>query len=1032
MSSPLALKDVSPSILLRRGPSGLQQLIRVTVSSDEGVSSGTLTADVDGTQTEWPLDAVPSGESTHEVFIAEVPGPCEATFVLKAAGEPADQKHVTVSPPHHWTVHMIQRSHHDVGYTDLPSRTLVQHARYLDDAIDMADATSDLPAESQFRLVIEQAWSLMHFLRTASKPRLDRMIELLRSGRIEVTALFGNMTTELCGPEQLIRTLYPAFALKRQYGIPIVSAEHNDVPGISWGLCRVLTDAGIRTFCPGIPDYYAWSKQGMRNSWDTDTMLGSSLPGAFWWETPSGARLLVWINRSGAGGPCTGMSGLETHLSNLAAGGYAYRAVRWPVAGGAGDNSPYTDAYCHTAARWNEQWAFPRLLCSTDALFFADVAEGLPADVPVHRGELPGQDYPFGAMSTAAATTANRRTHVAFLSAERLATAASQVVDHPYPKDDLDEANEEMLWHDEHTWGLHFPCGPGADASAAEKAVHAYRAAALVHDVANKAMAHIADRVRLDPPVCPHLVVFNTLGQSRTGVVRAPLREIENVGRTRVRVETPVGPGEEPTSHLGCFSLGDRNHLDLPSEIIEGRFDLVDRSTNERVPFEIIEIEHPCEPLLHAPERYGAGSGGKRYGAQEQPDGLKRDLCFVADDVPACGYKAYALRPRGEAPSFAPQDDVLTATSNAIENAHYRIEVDTESGVIASIVDKALGRELLDRRAPHGFGALVVRDARDESESVLERMTLASCRSGPICATLSLCGQALGHPAVWQTITLYRNIKRIDLAVRVQKDPTPLLETCLAFPFAFSNPRFRYEGTLSMLDPVDDHWPGAFWDRLTVQNWVKVTDGDASLILSPLDAPIVRLGGFWPGYLSPAHACVSPDPTRPEPIRLDAVRSGQVYSTLFANNFGTNFAVSQTGSVVFRYVIQTFSGDVPDTVAAACGWDAATPMEQILTADERERTLPPAGGFVEIDNDAVTLLACKHAEDGRGLVLRLWNVSPREQETRVRLCGVGIEEARFTNVVEEDIDESLTCDGDRLVVRMPPQTVKTIRVIPGA
>ncbi len=145
---------------------------------------------------------------------------------------------INYRPPRRWVVHVVQTSHHDVGYTDLPSTVLRQHDRWLDQALDYAGQADDYPEDAQFRIVIEQAWSLDHYLKQASPGRSAKMLELLRRGRFELAALFGNLTSELCGHETLVRALSHSLRLQRLHGIPLTSAEHNDIPGMSWGLAR--------------------------------------------------------------------------------------------------------------------------------------------------------------------------------------------------------------------------------------------------------------------------------------------------------------------------------------------------------------------------------------------------------------------------------------------------------------------------------------------------------------------------------------------------------------------------------------------------------------------------------------------------------------------------------------------------------------------------------------------------------------------------------------------------------------------------
>ncbi len=856
-----SITRVAPTIFLAGGPGAWRQLIRVTVDNPGWPESATVVvaaggADATGACCERPLGVIPGGQSTHPILIDAATQPANVEFALKIGETICSRTTVAVQPPRHWVVHVVQNSHHDLGYTDLASNVLRGHARYLDEAIDMADATRDSPDDAKFRIVVEQAWSLQHFLRTARDDRAARMIELLRSGQFEVNALYGNLTTEICGHETLIRGLYQSHELKRLYGIPLTSAEHNDIPGISWGVCQALTDAGIRFFCPGLPLYYNWGNLGLESFWDQQAIFGRDGPGAFWWEAPSGRRLLFWCNNTGCGGDCRAdMPGLEDTLERLPEQGYPYDVARWPVIGGARDNSPYIDGYAQTIRDWNAKWAYPRLVCSTNAKFYADLNTRLAGQpLPVHRGELPGQDYPVGATSTAGPTAVNRNTHAALLSAEKLAAAAGALTGYDYPRAQLAEAYDEALLHDEHTWGHHFPAGPAAKSSQAEKAARAYRAAALAHDTINQALARIADNIRVEAGSAAgesvHLVVFNPTGKARTGVVRTPMREIDNCGSAMAHVATEDDP--RGSGYLRGVLLGTRWHLNLPPGMVEGRFDLIDVTTGARAPFQLIPIDSAADTVPHAAERAGAGAGSKRYGLFETPAGLKVDLCFVATDVPALGYKTYRLAARDSAPRFK---NPIKATTETVENEFYRVTISRKKGGVESIFDKAAGRELVDPACAHAFGELIVRDPYG-NEWRSRPVKARRVSSGPVCASVELSSAAHGHPAVTQTVTLCAGLKQVEIATRVLKDATPLLDAHLAFPFLAGAPQFRYEGALSVMEPIADTLPGSQSDCIAVQNWVKVSDGDYAILWSSLDAPVAGFGGLWPGYVSPAHRCV--------------------------------------------------------------------------------------------------------------------------------------------------------------------------------
>lgn len=1025
MSSQLSLTRIEPTVCLRESGGRLQQLVRVTVQNSGGpvgaglkVTSGGVTRSVD-------LGRIAPGECVQGLYVEELAAPATLEFTLQAAGQAVDRRVVPWQPPPHYTVHVVQRSHHDVGYTDLASLVLPEMAGYLDAAIDMAAATDDYPEDARFRLTIEQVWSLWEFLRTAPEGRREKMVELLRSGRFEMTAFFGNMTPELCGSETLARSLYHAARLRREYGLPpLVSAEHNDVPGLSWGQAEVLLAAGIKLFCPGLPYYWSWNRElNLQSFWDEAVLFPHGTPGAFWWEAPSGGRLLLWHSGAGAAGSARAdLPGLPERLAELAAQNWPYTVLRWPCVGAYRDNAPYLMGYAETVKQWNERWAYPHLICSTNARFYADFAAQVPADLPVFRGELPGQDYPSGATSTAAATAGNRGNHAALPATETLAVTASSLTAYPYPADTLFSAHEEVLWHDEHTWGHTWPCGPGNLASETEKATHAYRAAALSHDVSSKALAQLADQLALPEPGF-YLCVFNSQPAPRTGLVRVPLREIDNTS-TSLRWVPPAEAPEGVGYWEGVWLLT-RGHLTPPAELLAGGFELLDMDSGKTVPCELVDLAGPQDTVPFAAQRAGVTTGSV-CGCAKVPSGLGRDLCFTAREVPACGYRAYRLLAAAAPPLLA---GYVHAEETAIENEFYRVEADATSGLVRSLYDKVNARELVDPTCPHTFGAVVVRDACGPDELGLEGGKVRLQHGGPAVASLLLTGKAPGLPQVTQTITLYEGLPEVHFATRLLKDATPLQEISLAFPFAAHHPEWRYEGNFSVLDPARDFLPGAYWNRLPVQNWVRLTDGDYHLLWSSLDAPIVSLAGLWPDYHSPAHRCHLDERLQRPPVDLGALaRTGWIYSHVMQNNFGTNFSCAQVADVLFRYVLTTRGGTLTDAQSALWARQAVCPMMTIFTDGSRPGMLPPAAEFLRVESADVVLLACKRAEDGRGLVLRLWNLADRDVTAPVSLPLVRIASVQLTNLVEEDLGPVVPCSTHQFSLPIPPHSTATVRV----
>lgn len=324
----LRFREIRPTVFFRRSERGLEQLPRITVTADQACANTAVRIRVGGESVVRSLEGISAGKHTRDVMLRDIRERVPVTFQLLQNNRVQDTKTIAWQPQRHWTLHMVHGSHHDLGYTDLPSNVLRQHDDYLDRVLDYCDQTDDWPEDARFRYAVEQAWSVLHYVQAQPAEKVERLKRRLREGRIEVTALFGNETTELCGNEQQIRLLYPSFRLKRRFGIPITTAELNDIPGVSWGMVPVL----------------------------------------------AGSRVLYWHTGGGISGPCGFRDtsqverDLPRALARIADQGYAFDLLRGKFHGEPRDNAAPNLQLSRIVRQWNQRWAYPRLIVSTNGM----------------------------------------------------------------------------------------------------------------------------------------------------------------------------------------------------------------------------------------------------------------------------------------------------------------------------------------------------------------------------------------------------------------------------------------------------------------------------------------------------------------------------------------------------------------------------------------------------------------------------------------------------------------------------------------
>lgn len=944
----LRIKTIESSVFFIQEKNELLQAADIVVENPGATCEARVEVRRDSKEKNTVLGKVEHGEGKYRVYVPDIQKETPVEFTIKVSGKAHDRRKTTWTPRRHWQVCMIPIAHHDFGYTDTIENVLRQYDGFYDDVLRFCEETADWPEEAKFRYMVEGAWSIQHFVENRPKEVLARLEKHIKEGRIEIPALWGNEISALCGHEELIRLMYPSFRLKREYGAKISTASITDIPGLSWGLATVLAGAGVKYFFAGMPTYFEWRRNDIHTFWDERAILPHGRPDAFRWLGPDGESVLVYYQ---GGYGCWSPSSLEEALDQLPGKlealeqkGCPFSVARYGY--GCGDNVPPDIRISCLVREWNNRWAYPKLLVATHSMFFEMLAREC-RDVRVFRGELPDTDYVVGALSTAKETGINRATHDRLCSAEKFAAIASLIGDSRYPAEKIREAYDNLLLYDEHTWGMSYPIGEAQDWNWSDKSRCAYKAAGLTGAILSESLNRIASSISLQEEG-RHIAVFNSLSFDRTDVAR------------------------------------------VPRFVIEGPFDLIDEETGGRIPCQIVAAGGFSAPAPYAAQRYARG--------QFDPNELF-DLVFVAENVPSLGYKTYRIRPKEQA---TPARSGVSVGETSLENRFFRVALSPQTGVIESIYDKELSREIVDERAPHKLNQLIAKWVKSGCEESPQKATIRKGEDGPVYGSLVVSSGGAGCPQLTQEIILYEQVKRIDIQNRILKDSTPLMAIYFAFPFKIEPPKFCFEGSNSVITPLVDQFPGSNSNYYTAQHWADVSNAEIGVTFAPIEAHLVEFGGLWPCYVSQAHHGVQPADFGREFLKPGDLTKGHIYSYVLDSNFRTNFQPAQQGDMLFRYSITTHRGNWKEGRASDFGWGTGNPLIPICMTGGKDGTLGKSAGFMRVNESNVRLLAMKQAEDGDGIIVRLMETEGKESAATVTLPFLTVEKALKTNLVEEN------------------------------
>lgn len=901
---------------------GLMQKVQVTINHAGDPATVTLRL-ADQTRKE----KLATGKNIFTFDLPEVQTEQQLPLTI-TNGKEQQTTTVTLAPVRHWQMNMVQHSHTDIGYTRSQMEILAEHLRYIDYALDYCDATDNDPDYAKFRWTCEIAWAVSEYLKCRPAEQIARLKQRVKEGRIELATMYLNFD-ELPDEQTLAASLYPIKQFREQ-GMRAEVAMQNDVNGIGWCFSEYFADAGVK--------YVNMGTHGHR------ALICFDKPTIFWWESPSGKKVLTYRAEHYNHGNFFGIhtdnfvqfeERVLDYLDQMEAKNYPFDILVAQHSGYFTDNSPPSLKSCEMLKRWNEKYEWPKLRTAVASEFFKEVETNYADKIETIRGAWPDW-WTDGFGSGAREAAVSRITHSDVIAGQGgLSFAKMLGISLPQGiTEQIGMINNALLFYDEHTFGhsesVRNPYALETWEQRSLKQSYAWEASrrsGLLGEVTQGLLQSVIPKTDV-----PSVVVFNTLNWSYSGIAKA-------------YIDYQILPRDKA--------------------------------------FEIVDIQGNVIPA---------------QAGESRSDGTYWSLYVT--DVPALGYAQYFIKVKD-----APRPEAVTASTLAdtrVENGWYVVDFNPAKGTIRSLFDKELSKELLTKDAEWEMGEFIyeIIDSRHPMEQYRkpqflrrspEKIRFELYQKGDIWDTYRFRGETVAGrdpDNLMVEFRIYQASKKIEVVYRLRKkavtDPEAVY---VSFPFEVEQGKIHLDVPGGTIEAGVDQIPGSANDWYTVQNFATARNNESQVIMGSQEIPLMQFGAINTGRYQ---AGATPQSTN-------------MYSWPMNNYWVTNFNADQMGELQWSYFINS-TKDNSLEYATKFAWENRIPfLTRVLPAGNKSaQPLTPASIF-NITPQNLLLVSMKPIEGENAVMLQLREIAGKPAKFAVTSDKLTFGKVTVCDVVGEPL-----------------------------
>jgi len=769
-----------------------------------------------------------------------------------------------------WTLYVIHHSHTDVGYTDRQEKIEEYHADFIRQAIEILNKiySGEKNNWKGFKWTCEGFWGVEQFLKIADEETLEKFEYYVKNGDIGISANYLNLA-ELIDFDVLKSEIKKGIDYGTSLGIKLDSAMTADINGYSWGYTDALLENGVENLFSCIHTHHG--------------MFPLIKQRPFWWEGPSGNKILAWIGEHYMFGNELGLVegqefsymihdnfsakdkeeiGKRTeerifgYLRQLELENYPYNFVPVMVSGVVTDNAPPNGKIAEFINKWNDKNGNAINIKMVTLSEFFKILRSQNVNIPTYKGDWTDW-WADGMGSTPGVVKLFRDAQRKWL--------ICRVLD---PKDDLgdkkimDEVANNLIMYAEHTWGysasVSEPWDTMTNVIDLRKSAYAINAHEKIYRNFDKIMKNKSEvLISQDMPLT--FKIINIFDHEINDLVKLHINYWENIENLEV----------------------------------------IEEQSNKILPSQIEKVARGIEVNVFV----SLNAGEEKILIIRSKEKMK--LTTLVSNIPQNGAEGIS-----DFKSVFDNGNLVFSPSR-IETPFFKLVYKINEGII-SWIDKSDESELLRSDRKYNAFTPIYEITSVITNMMEERRRMGRNRNnfhtkryagrlvnvdliskGALFLKVKFEYEIEGTRYFALIMTAYKDIPRFDVSVRINKENIWEPENFyIALPFRISSDQTLWiEKTGCILRPGIDQIPGTNMDFYCIQNGLAYVSKQKGLVISAPDVPLIRLGTLETHEIE---LCNGDNVKR---------NDDQLYSWLMNNFWETNFKATTGGFYEFNYHI---------------------------------------------------------------------------------------------------------------------------------